>query len=68
MFKMQYDKFRILSGESAVDMQTDEKLKSKLQKVMSEYPPLNQCKADKMKNVGRKLSNKRLSVIFCYCA
>jgi hypothetical protein len=50
LFKMQYDNFHILSGESAVDMQTE--WKSKLQKVMSEYPTLNQFMADKMKNVN----------------
>ena len=52
LLKMQYDNFHVLSGESAVDMQTDEGWKSKLQKVMSEYPPLNQFMADKMKNVN----------------
>jgi len=36
LLKMQYDNFHILSGESAVDMPTDEEWKSKLQKVMSE--------------------------------
>lgn len=51
LLKIQYDKFPILSGESAVDMQTDEKWKSKLHKVISEHPPLNQFKADEMKNV-----------------
>jgi hypothetical protein len=65
LFKMQYDNFCILPGESAVDMQTDEEWKSKLQKVISEYPPLNQFMADKMKNVNTGNSNKRLNVLFC---
>jgi hypothetical protein len=51
LFKIQYDNFHILSGVSAVHMQTDEDWKSKLQKVMSGYAPLNQFIADKMKNV-----------------
>jgi hypothetical protein len=33
-------------------MQTDEEWKSKLQNIMSEYPPLYQLMADKMKNVN----------------
>ena len=49
LFKMQYDNFHILSGEPAVDTQTKEEWKSKLQKVMSKYPPLNQFMADKWK-------------------
>ena len=52
LFKMQYGNFHISSGESAVDMQTDEEWKSKQRKVMSEYPTLNQFMADKMKNVN----------------
>jgi hypothetical protein len=65
LFKMQYDNSRILPGESAVDMQTDEEWKSKRQKVISEYPPLNQFMAHKMKNVNRGNSNERLNVLFC---
>jgi hypothetical protein len=53
--------FRFLSGESAaVDMEAIEDWKSKLQQVLSEYPPEDQFNADETGLFYRKMPRKNL--------
>jgi hypothetical protein len=53
--------FRFLSGESAaVDMETVEDWKSKLQQVLSEYPPEDQFNADETGLFCRQMPRKSL--------